>query len=162
MTVQDYKPKPRIHDVEIIDLKTHAMDDGLFTEIARVVGENTLQFNHSVVFPGAIKAWHIHNKKGHDYKKGSQFDIWYTFKPLLVGLYDAREESPTHGIQMRFTLFNQAVRINPGIAHGCANILTTPVDLFYIVNRFFDPENPDEGRLPVDFLGMDFWKMRLG
>lgn len=151
--VQDYKAKLKIHDIEVIDLKTHGMDDGLFTEIARVTGEETLQFNHSVIFPGAIKAWHIHKR---------QFDIWHTFKPLLVGLYDAREDSPTHGISMRFMLHNQSVKIPAGIAHGCANNLKSDVDLFYIVNKFFDPADPDEGRLAYDFLGNHFWKMSIG
>lgn len=156
--VQNYKAKAKIHDVVLKDLKTHAMDDGLFTEIGRITGENALQFNHSIIFPGAIKAWHIHHNKGDD----SQWDLWYATKPLLVGLYDTRTESPSYGVQMRFMLYNQTVLIPPGVAHGCANNLKTNVDLFYIVNRLFDPADPDEGRLPVDFIGQSFWKMTLG
>jgi len=44
-----------------------------------------------------------------------------------------------------------------GVAHGMVNITGAPVDLFYFVSEKFDPQNPDERRLPWDSLGADFW-----
>lgn len=152
--IQDYKPKAKIEGVILQDLKTHSMDDGNFTELFRIKGEAEVQVNHSLVFPGATKAFHAHE---------IQWDKWVTLtEPLLVGLYDLREDSPTYGTSMRFMLFQQVLTIPPKVLHGCRNNLHKDVNLLYAVNRFFRSEAPDEGRHNPYLLGEDFWKMSVG
>lgn len=153
METQDYKAKPKIEGVILQDLKTHYMDDGYFTEIARLTDTPEVQFNHSVLFPGAIKAFHIHK---------SQNDYWYCFRPLLVSLYDLREDGPTLGTNMRFMLCNQLLKIPIGVLHGVSNVMKSDVDLFYVVDKFFNPENPDEGRIDPFLLGDKHWHMSIG
>jgi dTDP-4-dehydrorhamnose 3,5-epimerase len=66
---------------------------------------------------------------------------------------------------MRFVLGAgraQALYIPRGVAHGLANIWTQPANMIYLVNQLFDPENPDEHRLPWDVLGNDFWEIKKG
>lgn len=151
--VQDYKPKPKIHDVLVQDLKTHYMDDGYFTEVARLKNQDKVQFNHSVLFPGAIKGFHHH-----DYQE----DKFYCYEPLLIGLYDLREDSVTYGTSMRFMLCNQLLTIPRKVLHGVCNVMKHNVDLFYLVDNFFNAVKPDEGRIDPMILGENFWKMSIG
>lgn len=153
MTKQDYGAKPSIMGVRIKDLKTLYSDDGSFTELGRFGTYGKLQINLSVLEPGAIKAFHLHNM---------QEDFWMTTEPLLVGLFDGREDSPTFGTQMRFVLCNQGLRIPEGVLHGVANLGASPRSLIYAVTNFFNPEDPDEERYPWDYLGKDFWEMTRG
>lgn len=153
MTKQDYGAQKKIHDIELIDLKTFHSSDGSFTELFRLEGYDKLQFNLSVLEAGAIKAYHEHT---------SQIDFWTCTEPLLVNLYDGRQDSPTHGVKMRFVLCNQMLKINPGILHGVGNLGAKPRTLLYAVTNFFNPKDPDEIRLPWNYLGERVWEMDKG
>lgn len=167
LTTQDYSKKPIIDGVKIVELKTFTGEDGYFMELVRLNDENKIlgieefqvkQASFSVVQPGGVKGWHLHLK---------QEDIWFVppDSQLLVGLYDLRKDSATHGTQMRLTLGNHKsllLLIPRGVVHGCANISTKPSSMFYLTNQYFDAEAPDEHRLPWDILGEDFWKMTKG
>lgn len=149
MTKQDYGTQQRIYDVFLEDLKTHWSDDGSFTELIKFGApysfdaQDQLQINLSLIQPGAIKAFHKHEK---------QFDVWVSWEPLLVRLYDGRLDSPTFNVSMRFVLCNQRLYIGPGVSHGCRNLNSKPVHLLYAVNQFFNPKDPDEIREPWDML----------
>ena len=73
---QSYGPAPSIDGVEIVELKRFADDGGSMTELARLTagspqafkGFEVRQINYSEVEPGAIKAFHLHQR---------QTDIWY-------------------------------------------------------------------------------------
>lgn len=155
MTKQDYGAKPHIMGVEIKDLKTFYSDDGSFMELGRFYGDDRedYQINLSVLNPGAIKAFHRHE---------NQDDQWMAWEPLLVGLRDDRENSPTFQRTMRFVLCNQSLWIPRGVLHGVANLTGRPVQLFYWVNQHFNPKDPDEIREPWDSLGATFWEMTRG
>ena len=49
------------------DLVTHTDERGFFREIIRVTdeffAEGFGQWSHSLMYPGVIKAWHIHKKQ---------------------------------------------------------------------------------------------------
>ncbi len=95
------------------------------------------------MYPGVIKAWHIHKK---------QTDWWYVGTGVLnVVLYDKRPESSTYRQSMEIMLGDsheaRVLKIPPGVAHGC-KCLSGPANLFYITSHTYDPE--DEGRIPHD------------
>ncbi len=148
---------PVIEGVVFKELVTHPDERGFFRELIRVTddffAEGFGQWSHSLMYPGVIKAWHIHYK---------QVDWWYVpIGVLKVALHDLRAESPTYRKTMEFLLGEnqpaRVVRIPPGVAHGC-KVISGPVHLFYVTSRVYDPA--DEGRIPHDDpeIGYDWLK----
>jgi len=161
--VQDYSPKPAIDGVKVIQLRRFNDEGGSLTELGRLT-EGKLeglesftveQINYSEMEPGAIKAFHIHEK---------QTDVWYVppgDKVLLI-LADVRSESATSGIKMKLVLGDyksQLVAIPPGVAHGCKNLSTRQSRIIYFVSQKFTAVavECDEKRLPWDFFGSKIW-----
>jgi len=136
-----------IDGVALKSLETHRDERGFFREIIRVKDdffeEGFGQWSHSLMYPGVIKAWHIHKK---------QTDWWYVSTGVLkVVLYDKRPESSTYQQSQEIMLGDnyevRVLKVPPGVAHGC-KCLSGPANLFYITSRTYDPE--DEGRIPHD------------
>ena len=167
ISVQDYSRKKFIEGVQIINLPMFYDDGGCLAEILRF-DENgnwqhlpdfkVSQTTFSQMMPGVIKAFHLHF---------NQEDVWFImpYDRMLIGLFDAREDSPTYNQQMRFVLGAgraQALYIPRGVAHGLANVWQTPSNMIYFVNQHFDANEPDERRLPWDILGADFWELKKG
>lgn len=160
---QDYSKKETIDGVKTITLKHYPSEEGDFGEIIRlapngeleqVPGFKLAQVNRTYLFPGSIKAWHLHLK---------QDEIWYLppNRDLFLGLWDVRRDSPTNGTLSRMVLGggkSELLFIPRGVAHGSANFTLVDANLFYLVNEQFDPKNPDEMRIPWDAAGSDFWK----
>jgi dTDP-4-dehydrorhamnose 3,5-epimerase len=167
ISTQDYAKKTTIEGVQLLNLNMFVDDGGALAEIIRLDGEGNLQlipefkvrqstFSH--VLPGVIKAFHLHY---------NQEDVWFVLPcdRLLIGLFDARKDSPTYGKQMRFVLGAgraQALYIPRGVAHGLANPYDKTASMIYFVNQCFNAEQPDEHRLPWDALGNDFWELKKG
>ena len=133
-----------IEGVEIKELVTHTDERGFFREIIRKMdeffGEGFGQFSHSMMFPGVAKAWHIHK---------TQVDWWYVpVGNIKVALHDKRADSPTsRETQVVFMGENyggKALRIPPGVAHGC-KVLGETAHLLYITSKIYDPA--EEGRI---------------
>ena len=150
-----------IEGVVLKELTTHADARGFFREIIRVTDDyfeaGFGQWSHSIVYTGAVKAWHLHH---------IQDDYWYVPVGVLqVALHDMRQESPTYKQTMEFTLGeHQAgymLKIPPGVAHGCRAI-QGPVHMFYITSHTYDPD--DEIRIPHDDpeIGFDWTKQAIG
>lgn len=160
---QDYSAKPAIDGVKVFPIKNFIGEDGDFLELVRfgkngaleLIPEFTIaQINHSTQFPGSIKAWHLHFK---------QNEIWFVppAQHFLVGLWDVRASSPTKGQTMRLSMGGGAAKllyIPKGVAHGAANLSPKPSTIIYLVDHAFDPNDPDERRIPWDSQGADFWK----
>jgi len=136
-----------IEGVMLKDLVTHIDERGFFREIIRVTddffAEGFGQWSHSLMYPGVIKAWHIHKV---------QVDWWYVGSGVIkVALCDTRLESPTRRETMEFLLGdNQAarvLRVPPGVAHGC-KCISGPANLLYVTSKVYNPA--DEGRIPHD------------
>lgn len=134
-----------IEGIIIQPLIRHADDRGYFQEIICVndhfFGEGFGQLSHSKMYPGVVKAWHIHK---------TQVDWWYVpFGRLRVALHDLREGSPTQGVTQELQLGDDltpaVLKIPAGVAHGCRVISNTPAHLFYITSHIYDPK--EEGRL---------------
>lgn len=134
-----------IEGVEIKELTTYPDERGFFREIIRVTdeffSEGFGQFSHSLIYPGAAKAWHIHK---------SQVDWWYVpVGNIRVALHDLRENSPTKGATEEICLGEnfgaKVLKIPPGVAHGC-KVLGGVSHLFYITSKTYDAD--EEGRIP--------------
>jgi dTDP-4-dehydrorhamnose 3,5-epimerase len=167
ISTQDYTGKPAISGVEFLALRQFLEEGGDFMEMGRFTtngelvakpGFQVTQMNWSRVLPGAIKAFHLHF---------NQEDVWFIppTDRVLIGLLDARQDSPTFKQAMRFTLGGGQTRllyIPRGVAHGAANLGSEPAQVIYFVNQQFSAEDPDERRLPWDTCGADFWTIQPG
>ena len=169
MTRQSYGPRPPIDGVVLGEVPVFRSADGQFTETARLEdggalqglpGFRPVQWNWSLLEPGAMKAWHLHL---------DQEDLWIVPPDscLLVGLADLRRDSATASHLQRLTLGGgrcHRLLIPRGVAHGVANLANRPQAMLYAVNRFFtpDPDGTDEWRLPWDRFGAEFWSMSRG
>ena len=129
-------------------LVRHPDERGYFEELIRVsdpwFGEGFGQLSHSLMYPGVIKAWHLHK---------TQIDWWFVAGGrLLVALHDLRPASPTHGLTQELHLGDDlpptVLKIPAGVAHGCRALGLVPAHLFYVTSRTYDPE--EEGRLAHD------------
>lgn len=158
---QNYLPIQLIEGVKIIDLKNIPGEEGDFSEITsfnkgklkQIPDFEIAQINRTRLFPGSIKAWHLHFK---------QDFVWYVspFDHLFVGLWDLRKKSKTNNHVMRIILGagkSQLLFIPKGVAQGTAVFQPSSLDLYVFVNQQFNIKYPDEKRLPWDSLGKDFW-----
>lgn len=166
---QSYAAIPPLAGVVVGEAAVARSPDGLFVEMARcddeggvqgLDGFRPVQWNWSLLHPGAVKAWHLHL---------DQDDLWIVppDSTLLVGLADLRRDSPTRSGLQRLVLGGgrcQRLLIPRGVAHGVANLTPQSQILLYAVNRLFtaDPERTDEWRLPWDRFGAEFWAMGRG
>jgi dTDP-4-dehydrorhamnose 3,5-epimerase len=142
-----------IEGVVIKELITNTDERGFFREIIRVTDEFFAngfgQWSHSMMFDGVIKAWHYHR---------IQTDWWYVASGVLrVGLCDMRPKLSSYKKTMDFLMGDlqpsQAIKIPPGVAHGCKTI-QGPVHLFYMTSHVYNPD--DEFRLPYNDPKIDF------
>jgi dTDP-4-dehydrorhamnose 3,5-epimerase len=158
---QNYNQNNHIEGVRIYDLNNIPSEEGDFSEIMRfnkgkinqVNNFEIAQINRTRLFPGSIKAWHLHFK---------QDFIWYVspFDHLMVGLWDLRKKSKTNDRVIRIVLGagkSQLLFIPKGVAQGSAVFQHVPLDLYVFSNQLFNIKDPDEKRLPWDSLGKDFW-----
>jgi len=136
-----------IEGVMLKALVTHRDERGFFREVIRITdgffGEGFGQWSHSLMHPGIIKAWHIHQK---------QTDWWYVCNGVLeVVLYDDRDSFSTHGEKTEIVLGDGqkslVLKIPPGVAHGC-KCIKGPANLLYMTSHVYNPD--DEGRWPHD------------
>jgi dTDP-4-dehydrorhamnose 3,5-epimerase len=135
----------KIEGVVVQPLTRHPDDRGYFEELIRVddswFTEGFGQLSHSMMYPGVVKAWHIHK---------TQIDWWYVAAGrLLVALHDKRPDSPTYGVTQELFLGDDlppvVLKIPAGVAHGCRAIGGEPAHLFYVTSRTYDPG--EEGRI---------------
>jgi dTDP-4-dehydrorhamnose 3,5-epimerase len=157
---QQYE-QSHIDGVRIVDLKTHITHDGAFSELLRIDSNGTLalfpemqiaQINRSMMHPQTIKAWHLHF---------AQDEIWNVGEGthILLGVWDVREHSSTKGASLVIPMTSsRLVYIPRGVAHGASNHTFKRAEILYIVSNQYNPEQPDERRLPWDSLGKEFWE----
>ena len=99
----------------------------------------------SMNYPGVIRAWHYHKK---------QDDFFVVVKGMIkVGLYDLREGSPTQGEAAELYLGDNnsiMLKIPVGVVHGYKTVGTEPSLLINFPSEVYNPQEPDEYRLPWD------------
>jgi len=124
-------------------------DHGVITETYRPEwdpsGLPIVHVYQSRLFPGAIGAWSCHAKT---------IDRLFVNQGLVKAvLYDAREDSPTHGLLME-TFAGDArptfIVIPPGVWHGLQNVGPSDALVLNYPTRSYDYEDPDHWRLPFD------------
>ena len=137
-----------IDGVIIKPLKAHADERGYLMEMLREDDDVFEHFGQSYValnYPGVIRAWHYHKL---------QTDLWVCVKGMVkVGLYDAREDSPTKGeAQTVYMGENNMVliKIPIGIYHGYKTCGVEPSLLINFPTKPYSRAEPDEYRVPYD------------
>ncbi len=98
----------------------------------------------TTAYPGVVKAWHYHKK---------QTDNFVCVQGMMkVALYDARDDSPTHGEVNEFFLgvWNPVrLRIPRGVYHGFKCISTGEAMIINVPTEVYDYDEPDEFRAPA-------------
>lgn len=103
-------------------------DDGWFEKFGEIY--------FSVVYPGVIKAWHLHTRMTLNYA--------VPIGMIKLVLYDAREDSPTRGAIEELFVGEEnyvLVKIPSGIINGFKGIGTKPA---YVANCATEPHDPAE------------------
>jgi dTDP-4-dehydrorhamnose 3,5-epimerase len=98
-----------------------------------------------VLDPGRISAWHAH--------ANTTDRLFVSYGRIRIVLYDAREDSPTHGLlnEFRFGTIRPAlVHVPARVWHGVQNVWDGPSILINVVDRAYDYEDPDHWRIPAD------------
>ncbi len=135
-----------INGVFIKPLNRHSDERGFFEELVRKTDkffqEGFGQLSYSLMYPGVVKAWHIHP---------NQIDWWFVIKGTLkVALFDLRRKSITYKQLDEFILGengqNVILKIPAGVAHGCKVLGEKTAELIYITSQVYNPK--EEGRLP--------------
>ena len=126
-------------------LQWHQDDRGRLMEILRCNDEIFKGFGQvyvTVVNPEVVKAWHYHKK---------QDDSFVALAgKVRVGLYDAREGSPTKGKTAEYLLSvdEPYVLVIPrGVFHGFECVGDKEAMVMNVPNMPYDHEHPDEFRL---------------
>ena len=139
-----------LQGLKIKSLRTLVDERGSFTEIFRSAWKDMfedviVQANLSTTFPGIIRAWHKHERGQVDYflilKGSAKICVYDEFNKEL-------EEIISTGKNL------QIIRIPGHFWHGFKSIGNEPTYLLYFVNKYYDPNNPDEIRRPWNDLGI--------
>ena len=167
VTFQEYAPAPRIDGVQLLALRKHRADNGSFMEFVRVTDgrveglEPPFRLRQASVSEAAarrINAFHIHPLE-------PQNELWCVTRGLLVvWLIDCRKGSPSLGVRRRVVLTGEEpalLRIPAGVAHGY-RAGPSGATLLYLADQQFNPDRPNEGRLPWDYFGKDLWEEDRG
>ncbi len=150
-----------IEGVEVKQLAKHVDERGYLMEILRSDDPIFRKFGQVYValnFPGVVRAWHYHQK---------QDDHFVVVKGVVkVALYDARRGSPTQDQVDEFFLGEQnniLLKIPVGVMHGYKTVGTEPSLLLNFPTESYDPQEPDEYRLPwnTDQIPYD-WDIKMG
>jgi len=163
-----------IDGVKLKQLKINADDRGFLTELLKEGdevfsafakgyggsaegGKEVKQSNYTESYPGIIKAFHWHKK---------QWDIWFIVKGMAqVVLHDLRKDSPTYkqtDVLYLGEVNLQVLLIPPGVAHGYRVLGNEKLGLIYFVTEKYDPQNPDEERIPFDGKEIGFdWETKF-
>ena len=138
-----------IEGVKVKRLKIIPDDRGRLMEILREDDDMFEKFGQvymTTAFPGIIKAWHYHK---------NQTDNFTCIKgKMRLGLYDARENSPTFGNVEEYIISlddPMLVQIPPEVYHGFKCISEEEAVVINTVTKAYDPGSPDEYRVdPFD------------
>ncbi len=140
-----------IQGVQVISLRTILDERGMVRHMLRRTDPHFREFGEiyfSVIFPGAIKAWHRHKKMEINYAVVSG--------NIKLVLWDGRKGSPTLGETMEIFLGEDnyvLVKVPPGVVNGfvaigneraiVANCASQPHDPAEIER--LDPFDPEIG-----------------
>jgi len=134
-----------IDGVKVKKLKVVPDERGRLMEILRADDEIFEKFGQvymTTAFPGVVKAWHYHKQ---------QTDNFTCIKgKMRLGLYDARENSPTFGKVEEYIISlddPMLVQIPKEVYHGFKCISDEEAVVINTVTVPYDSANPDEYRV---------------
>jgi len=148
-----------IEGVRIIPLKQIPDERGKLMHMLRVDDPHFEKFGEiyfSVVYPGAIKGWHLHKKTALNYAVVSGM--------IKLVLYDQREDSSTRGELMELFIGEDnyvLVHVPPFVVNGFKGIGTKPA---VVANCATEPHDPSE-ILRIDPFSKDIpydWTLKHG
>ena len=144
-----------IDGVAVREIANVPKQNGYLTEIFRrdwkIDDVAVDQIFQVVMNPGAISAWHAHEK--------TNDRLFVSFGTARIVLYDDREESPTRGMinEFRFGTIRPALIIVPTrVWHGLQNIDDGVTIVLNLVDRAYEYEDPDHWRVPFDSAAIPF------
>lgn len=146
-----------IAGVKVKPLKIIPDDRGRLMEILRSDDKLLEEFGQvyfTTAFPGVVKAWHFHQL---------QDDHFTCVKGRIkLGLYDAREGSPTKGEANEFYLSLEEpklVHIPKMVYHGFKCVSPEEAMVINVVTKAYNYKNPDEYRVDAFDNDIDFdWR----
>ncbi len=143
-----------IEGVKVKELKIIPDERGRLMEILRNDDDMFEKFGQvymTTALPGVVKAWHHHK---------IQTDNFTCIKGAMrLGLYDAREDSPTFGEVGEYVISLESpllVQIPPGVYHGFKCISDEEAVVINTVTEPYNCENPDEYREDPNREDIDF------
>lgn len=167
VTFQSYDAQPEIAGVVYQPLRKHRDLEGWFMEYLRLAGGalerapvkfDVRQVSFAKATPGRVNAFHLHAKEVQD-------ELWCVLEgALLVWLVDQRAGSSSLGVKHRCVLNGEEpglLYIPSGVAHGYKAGPDGAL-LVYTMNSQFNPQDPNEGRLPWDYFGKELWEEERG
>jgi dTDP-4-dehydrorhamnose 3,5-epimerase len=98
----------------------------------------------TAVYPGVVKGWHFHKYQDDNFICVSGM--------AKVVLFDARDDSPTHGEVNEFFIGNlnpMLVQIPKGVYHGFKGISEEVTLIVNLPTNTYNYSEPDEFRLPA-------------
>jgi len=168
VSFQSYDPQDEIEGVFLLPLRKHRSENGALAELMRIDSRGRIQLPQgdfsvrqisvSTATPDRLNAFHIHPRI-------PQNELWTVLSgQLLVWLVDCREGSVTEGLRQKVILSAEEpafLHIPAGIAHGYRAGPSGAL-LVYAMDQQFQPERPNEGRLPWDYFGQQLWEEDRG
>ena len=135
--------------VELRRTPTHADERGTLTEVIDLRWEFTddpLVYVYLVTLrPEQIRGWVVHQ---------AQNDRLFVYAGVLkIALYDARTDSPTHGLVNVFHLGGHdraLLSIPAGVYHGVHNVGSEDGAFVNLPSQPYQHDDPDKYRLPLD------------
>ncbi len=146
--IEGVKVKNLIVNQDVPDAEQANIRPGFLMEILRSDDEFFRKFGQStmtVAYQGTIKGFHLHER---------QDDLWFAATgKIMVVLHDLRASSQTYK-QTNVLYAGQddykLIVIPVGVAHGYKVLSQEPVLMIYFTSEAYNPENPDEKRLPYN------------
>lgn len=136
-----------IDGVNVKELKVISDERGRLMEMLRRDDPIFKQFGQiylTTAYPGVVKAWHYHKQ---------QWDHFVCVTGMMkVVLYDARDDSPTHGEVNEFFLGDHhpiLLQIPPLVYHGFKCISDGEAIVINTASEVYDHNEPDEFRVPA-------------
>lgn len=147
-----------IRDVRLIELKPRVDDRGYLIKVLRADDPHFTKFGEVYVVGdfarGTVRAWHKHRV------------LWDYFHishgAAKFALCDDRPDSPTYRKIEEYVLSARnpsTLVVPPGVYHGWV-ALEDDTQLVSIASELYDPDNPDEERIPWNSFDYD-WSVRF-
>jgi dTDP-4-dehydrorhamnose 3,5-epimerase len=137
-----------IDGVWVKDLRVIPDERGRLMEILRRDDEGFERFGQvylSTTYPGVVKGWHLHKV---------QDDFFACVRGMVkLVIYDARDDSPTHGMLQEFFIGDhnqQLVKVPAGTYHGWKCISSEEALVINVPSEPYHYQDPDEHRAEWD------------